>query len=434
MTTANRPASEGALLVVTEDEKRFKRSNSLTPLRVESGGMLSLLDRKLLNTMAMHTQRQGEPGQNAPPDEPGEDINKDYYWTTLAEFCADVQFNSNDTDYLKKSFANLQSIVLSRETANRLSSTVLLSGYQIVNPLGKRGSRVWVGWEFPSAVREEVKRPEIYNWATLHYLNALNTTAGAALYDIANRYCSSPSRLTMKESPDWWYATLCGVPVSSKVKEYKYFKRDVLLCAIEEINAVTDVTIDLSAGDLIEFREKRRVVAIQFRVARKAQQQLELTGPIINTELMQQIADLGMSMRDAENIFATHPENLIRETLKLVEERLNNPSLPSVSSPAGFFRAALKGKYVDNKPKLTPRHQRKPAELPKEAAPDPAASAARDAALAGFDALDETSRQSLLEEFLTQNSHLMEKARRNSNTPLVRKSLAGWLVARNADG
>lgn len=412
----------------TKEDKSFKRPNSMVPIRVESGGTLTLLSRKVLNTVLMHTQRQGDPGQNAPPDELGESINQNFYWTPLCEFVADARFNSNDVEALRAAFLNLQDIRLARDTATRLSTPVLIADYQIKNPTGKKGSRVWVGWELPSAVREIAKRPDIYTKASLHYLNILQTTAGIALYEIAKRYATSDSRLTMKESVDWWYATLCGLPIDSKVKEYKYFKRDVILTAIAEVNALTDITIDKDGGGIIEFRESRRVVALQFRVQMKAQGQLDLSRPVINTDLVQQIADLGMSMRDAENIFSTHAEDLIRDTLRLVADRANNSALEPLASLAAFFRAALKGKYTANKPK--PPAKAVPPPRPPEPEPDPALAAARNEALALFDALGKEEQASRLAEFIAANPYLASQARKNPASPLIRKPLAGWLIKR----
>jgi hypothetical protein len=408
-----------------------KEPNRFVPLRVGSGGTLTLLTRKLINTILFHTQSLSEPGQYAPPDQPGEKINSNFYWVPLTIFSADTNFNSRDTDTLRSALDNLMSIRLHKDTENRLSSSVLLSDYQIVNPTGKHGSRVMVGWELPSAVREAAKNPDIYTRSSVRYLSILQTTAGIALYEIAKRYSTSESRLTMKESVEWWFITLTGVPVGTEPPEYKYFKRDTIKEAMAEVNTTTDVTVEL-----LEFKAGRRVADLQFRVSISPQIQLGLTpAPLINTDLVQRIVDLGVPWIAAENLVVSTDQGLIRDTLAWLDARMASAELSPVDSPAALFRSALRGRYAQGgkqtpakravvtapPPELTPTQK-------PEALPDLDARARTDAAMADFDALPDDQKDAVWSEFLAANQSAGVAYVGSKRFGLVaRKALGVWL-------
>ena len=415
--TPNLPAAED------DEDKRFRRPNRFVPLRVGSGGTLTLLSRKLLNTIIFHTQQLGAPGQDAPPDQPGENINSDYYWLPLTRFTTDANFNSSDVLALRAALDNLTNIKLHKDTEHRLSSGVLLADYQIVNPTGKRGTKVMVGWELTAAVREAARNPDIYAWANVHHLNFLQTTAGIALFEIAQRYVGNESGLTMRESVDYWFDALTGVPVGTKAPEYKYFKRDVIKESMAEVNSLTNLNIEL-----IEHKVGRRVTELQFCVTEKRQVQITLSPPpIINTQLVQRIMDFGVTSKEAEKLFASTEEGLLKATVLYVEERL-----ATIEAPAAYFRIALRDKYAQKQNKKTATGgvvQPQSAQITdQESEPkDPA----RERAMKAFEALPPPERTRTLERFSeTLQEPLAGTYRKQGmGSQLVRKAIEKWLLA-----
>jgi len=409
------------LLPVPED-KNFRRANKVVPMRVASGGTLTLLSRKIFNVMLYHTQKQGMPGTNAPPGDP---VYANYYWVPLATFTADANFNSDDVKALRWSFDNLQSIRIHRDTKSVLGSDVLLSSYRIVNPQEKRGSKVLVGWEMPSAVAALAKNPDLYTWTSIYYLTILRTTAGLALYETAKRYATSETGLTMSEKWEWWFEYLTGVPVGTGAPEYKYFKRDTLQPAMDELNSLTDLHVEL-----LVTKEGRKVDKLQFKVTRKKQERLELSPPpVIDSQIVARIASLGFAQQEAEDIFAAHDEGFLKATLDFTDARLADTKLAPLSNSAAFFRSALRGRYAEAKKRLPEDGKPKIAEQRKEPPPeDPVAKEARQRAIGRFDTLSEFEKAEKLAEFVEANPAMRKAAVKNPQSKIVRESLAGWLA------
>jgi hypothetical protein len=189
-----------------------------------------------------------------------------------------------------------------------------------------------------------VMAPGSYTKLSVYYQALLRSGASLALYEICRRYATNPSRVTNRAEWEWWYGALTGNPVSDTIPEYKYFKRDVLKYAITEINMVTDINVEL-----IEHKQGRRVASLQFKVVPAQQEALALSAPpVIDGELVKRMMALGLSQEDACNLLATTEDGKLRATLDLTETRLRNPKAAKVTSPAGYFKQALRDGYASN--------------------------------------------------------------------------------------
>jgi hypothetical protein len=189
-----------------------------------------------------------------------------------------------------------------------------------------------------------VMAPGSYTKLSVYYQALLRSGASLALYEICRRYATNPSKVTNRSEWEWWYGALTGNPVSEALPEYKYFKRDVLKYAMTEINAVTDINVEL-----IEQKQGRRVASLQFRVTPAQQESLALSAPpLIDGELIRRIMDLGLSQEDACNVLASTEDGKLRATLDLTEGRVKNPKAAKLSSPAGYFKQALRDGYASN--------------------------------------------------------------------------------------
>ena len=103
-----------------------------------------------------------------------------------------------------------------------------------------------VGKYFGAEIKQE------FTVVRLKYLNRLTTTGAVILYPFFCRYLSQRFlRYSVEEMKK-----LLTRNVDYK---YKYFKRDILLPAFEQINALTDIHVDMT-----EFREGRQVTNLDF--------------------------------------------------------------------------------------------------------------------------------------------------------------------------
>jgi hypothetical protein len=316
----------------------FRKANESIGLRVIAG-RLSLLSRKLYNVFIAKAQEHGRPGLNAPVDEESAEL---YFWMPIADVVKDADYNSNDYDTLKEHAQELQNIKVIGESAKMWTSEQLLSGVKIYNTKGlkSKGGTVWLGFAFPPEVMQAILKPNTYTKLSLYYQTQLRSSAGLGLYEVARRYASSPSHLTRREPWEKWYYVISGASLDSQLPEYKYFKRDHLRVAINEINRGTDIEIEL-----LEFREGRRVKEIQFKVFLKQQGALEIPAqPIINTAIINRIVELGVPKAEAATLYASYDEATIVSNLTMVENRIKRG--PAVDSPAAYFKASIKNGYA----------------------------------------------------------------------------------------
>jgi len=399
-------------------KREFRKANEIIAPRVTRGGTLSLLARKIFNVILYHTQRLGVPGANAPGDDPA---YREFYWLPLGELARDTAFNSDDTKVLKESLLKLQDIKVVIDDVKGFASDVLIPKVRVIPD--RRGKATMVGWTIDSTTEKTLLRPEFYTRLSIYYLTSLRTTAGISLYENAKRYATNPSRLTGSETWEWWHDVLTGVPMSHEKPEYKYFKRDVLRPAIDEVNT-TDIRVEL-----IEHKTGRKITHLQFQIERAAQGVLELPPPpVIDTKTIERIQELGINPREAEDIFASHDDRLVKETLDWVRDRMANVTMPRVESPAALFRAALRGRYADSKlpVKNALKAPSTPAGDPESAPPDPAENRAMDQ----FEALPLADRARVLERFAETLKGPLKKTfeTQGLGSAMIRGSLAGWLA------
>ena len=404
--------------------KEFRKANDVISPRVTRGGTLSLLARKIFNVLLYHTQRLGKPGANAPSDDPE---YQEFYWIPLRELASDAAYNSEDNKVLKDSLEKLQDIKIVIDDAKGYASDVLIPKVRIIPD--RRGRPTMVGWTLDSTTERILLRPEFYTRLSIYYLTSLRTTAGISLYENAKRYATNPSKLTVRESWEWWHDVLTGLPVTHEKPEYKYFKRDVLRPAINEVNT-TDIRVEL-----IEHKNGRRITHLQFKIERVVQGALELPPPpVIDTKTIDRIRELGIHPREAEDIFASNDDHLIRLTLDWVSERIVNKTLPKIESPAALFRSAIRGQYAIQKSLIATK---RPSPIPRAVEiEDPAKVAAREAAREHFRGLDAADQDALLAIFEKENVNnpvILRNLRKSGiSSKLVEAPLMIWLSARLA--
>jgi hypothetical protein len=151
----------------------------------------------------------------------------------------------------------------------------------------------------------------------------------------------------MRETWEWWRPILSGTPDTEAgdeaKREYKYFKRDYLRPAIAEVNAVTNIFVEL-----VEHREGRRVAEIQFRVTERKQPMLALDEHpnVFDSTLVDRMVKIGIPLKDAQTLYADSEENRIRAALQMTEQRMRSTTLPPVRSAAALFKDALKKGYA----------------------------------------------------------------------------------------
>ena len=405
-----------------KDLQEFKKTNEAIGLRVVEGS-LTLLSRKLFNVMLHHAQKAQVLGVDAPIDTP---TSKKYFWIKLSELSRDAAYDSRDTQYLKEILHGMQDIKLLMETERQWTSERLVSSITLVNPegLNKHAGQVWLGYAFPPEVHEQVMTPSTYTRLSIVYQSSLKSGQALALYEICRRYATNPSKKTGIHAVEYWHGALTGTPLNPETPPvYKYFKRDVIKPAIAEVNALTDITVEL-----IEHKNGRRVERIQFLVEQAKQPQLEFPAPpVIDTDLIERIERFGFSRADAGDLAARHSEDVVHTAITRMDVRLNAQDKRQLSTPAGYFRWILqdleKNPPQAAQPLVAPPKPKKPAGL---SVMDRFLNARAAEAFVIFKALDEKERKAVLEEFRANNSTKTINLDKGVESPLVRALLSRW--------
>jgi hypothetical protein len=330
--------------------KRAKKTDVVSPSSAElrkaveaiaiqpKSGKITLLTRKLFNVLLAVAQQADESG--------------DTYRALLSDIVANSAFDSNDTALVKEHLRRMVSVQVewstgtsSQKPGRKWGISTLIADAEILEDPNTR--RVWVEFSFAPKIKKKLLDPVQYARLSLQFQSQLRSSAGLALYEICVRYLTNPSHLTMRETWEWWRPILSGTPDTEAgdeaKREYKYFKRDYLRPAIAEVNAVTNIFVEL-----VEHREGRRVAEIQFRVTEQKQPMLALDEHpnVFDSTLVDRMVKIGIPLKEAQTLYADSEENRIRAALQMTEQRMRSTSLPVVRSAAALFKDALKKGYA----------------------------------------------------------------------------------------
>jgi hypothetical protein len=251
--------------VVSPSSAELRKAVEAIAIQPKSG-KITLLTRKLFNVLLAVAQQADESG--------------DTYRALLSDIVANSAFDSNDTALVKEHLRRMVSVQVewstgtsSQKPGRKWGISTLIADAEILEDPSTR--RVWVEFSFAPKIKKKLLDPVQYARLSLQFQSQLRSSAGLALYEICVRYLTNPSHLTMRETWEWWRPILSGTPDTEAgdeaKREYKYFKRDYLRPAIAEVNAVTNIFVEL-----VEHREGRRVAEIQFRVTERKQPMLAL--------------------------------------------------------------------------------------------------------------------------------------------------------------
>lgn len=421
-TKKKKPAVDKLALATPTDAREFRKTNEAIGLRVVEGS-LTLLSRKIFNVMIYHAQEMKLPGLNAPIDTPAA---KKYFWIPLIELARDAAYDSKDTRNLKDLLEKMQNIKLLMENERQWTSERLVSSVTLVNPEGLNGNsgQVWFGYAFPPEVHELVMAPSTFTRLSIVYQSSLKSGSALALYEICRRYATNPSKLTFIQSVEHWYGIITGNPISADAPPvYKYFKRDVIKPAIAEVNALTDISVEL-----VEHKNGRRIEKLQFRVEFNKQPQLEFPAPpVIDSALMERIMKFGLSKGTACDILAKYKDDIIRLAITRVESRMISKNMSPLGAPAGYFRWALQD-LVRNPPS-TAMALAKPSPIAKAAGPsvmDKFLAARSQEALSVYQEMDDKDRKDIFERFKEENQNQALKFDRGIESAMVRSLFSQW--------
>lgn len=312
-----------------------------------------------------------------------------------------------------------------------------------------RGVETIVTWKLPKMIRARLLDPRgFFTRISLEMMTRLRSGASIALYEICCQYVSNDhgkgeGGLTNRATIAAWMPRLTGSRKASY--EYKFFKRDVLMTAIEEINEISDLRVEL-----VEHKVGKKVDELQFRVFRKAlfdkTREAAHVAPaeppaapavrMVDSPHLQRVLGLGASAATAQRIcaqFADDPDYLVRH-LDYVENRGKSANTAPLVNKVAFLKKSLEHGYADEvlptvAAALTKVPQ--PSSTPEEIELQQQELTRRAQTWARFQAMSDTEdKDKLIEAFLRQAGATLKTFYKKSgvNNMIVKMALTQWLI------
>lgn len=315
--------SSTATKELTENPLR-KPVNTLAIVPTKSS-KITVLARKAYNVLLYIAQEQG--------------IDQEVFRAPLQSVLRGVDFNSNAREIVKQHLRAMVSTTVEWQSPTAGEGEAWnVAGLLAHAKVYKQSGENWVEWSFAPNIKRELLEPQRFARLRLDIISQLRRHSGVVLYEICARY--RDVGLTARQPWPWWRPVLTGSPDTedSVKQEYRFFKRDVLKLAIAEINAVTDLTVEL-----IEHKAGRFISDIQFKVAKKQQESLPLRHPPVPVDMSQVVraTAAGIRSEDAEALIQAHGNDAMTTGLDALHKRIANEFPEPLRDPYRYLRALL---------------------------------------------------------------------------------------------
>ena len=452
-----------------------KRPNETIGIVPNGKQRITHLVRRLYSVILLFSQQQGE---------------KEEYAAFLSEMLEAANSSGSNRTQVKAILRDIRAIGVDwnvRDGDREIWKNVGL----IEEPglIDGKGTPTIVTWKLPKIIRARLLDPRgFFTRISLEMMTRLRSGASIALYEICCQYVSNDhgkgeGGLTNRAPIADWMPRLTGSRTADY--EYKFLKRDVLLTAIEEINEITDLRVEL-----VEHKLGRRVGELQFRVFRKqvvdstqvamptatpvttpvtrraptgqvsAAASVE-SGPPSNlaalTPEVQRMLAIGAPLASAERLarrYAPDVAYLLRH-LDYVEARIRSTGTAPLVNKLAFLQKALEHGYADaaalpvmpavpavpvvaaalvrvgSKTGSPAKALVKAVALPKDIALQQRELTLRAEVWKQFQELgDATSKAKLVAEFLGQTGATLKTFYKKNgvNNMIVKASLTDWLI------
>ena len=288
---------------------------------------ITSLGRKSYNVLLHEAQEQG--------------LDKTVFQAPLERIIRGIDFDSNDQALIKKHLRAMVSTTVEWQSPTTgEGSSWNVSGLLAHARLSKLRGQVWVEWSYAVNLKQELLEPTVFARLSLEIISQLRSHAGIALYEICSRY--KDIGRTSRQAWAWWRPVLSGRPETDMTArlEYRIFKRDTLKPAIAEVNAVTDLEIEL-----VEHKAGRFIAELQFLIRRKPQASLPLCQrhEPVDLSLIARAQALGVDDHRAEELADTFGAEALRSGLDALERRLASAFPEPLRDPYRYLKTLMPG-------------------------------------------------------------------------------------------
>lgn len=201
-----------------------------------------------------------------------------------------------------------------------------------------RNGENWVSWSYPPTIMAALREPKRWARIDLEVLARISSYAAVALYEICARYRDNPGGVTSRKPVVWWADALSQAPAGSERREWRKFKNERLKPAIEEINAETDLEVEL-----VEHKQGRAVIEAQFAVRKKrVLPKVREATELVDANLILRAESLGIRELKLEGLIKEFGDDRVREKVEVLERRSANNRLRGIENAYSYLRSLLR--------------------------------------------------------------------------------------------
>ncbi|BAN28159.1 replication initiation protein [Caballeronia insecticola] len=260
---------------------------------------------------------------------------QDLYDVELDYFKWLMRYSSRNNAHLEQVITEAQRALIQATAEAEADGTKPFGSVQLIGRISYVGGRFQ--FRVPPDLIGIIRGPGKSHWLSLRITSLFTLSYARVMYDHLLPYASEgiTDWYTLDELRAWQGS------MGAKAQEFKYFKRDWLAPAVEQINEVSDLHI---AFETRNEPGSRKIARMRFRVARKEMAERLLQTHEDAQALYQTLKqEIGLSSAQLNQI-ASDRETFTDERLQQAIERTRfSLKLGKVSkSPAGFFMKALK--------------------------------------------------------------------------------------------
>jgi len=312
-------------------------------------GKLTAVERKLFNSILMSSISQF----NEHREKSGSGLDGNHTYSAPADELLDVieVGESNLKGSLRKYMLSLRRSEVEWDAPDAKSGVIWSNTTVLPRAeMELRNGRLWARWKLSDELTEAISNTKEFPFTRLDLaqIAKLKSYTAVALYEICARYRNNFLKggdgicLTSASEPEWWVDALTNVlpKVDKKTgevqrREWRKVKSEAVQKAMEEINKETDLDVDL-----IEKKENRSVVLVQFSVRQKRGTSREVqTG---HFDLIKTGLRMGIAQARIETALLSNSPAEVSFALAKFEGRFSKKEMPPIEKPNTYFASILK--------------------------------------------------------------------------------------------
>ncbi|WP_144109711.1 replication initiation protein [Paraburkholderia sp. BCC1886] len=264
---------------------------------------------------------------------------RDLYDVELDYFKWLMRYSSRNNAHLEQVITESQRALIQATASPDADGVKPFGSVQLIGRISYAGGRFQ--FRVPPDLIGIIRGPGKSHWLSLRITSLFTLSYARVMYDHLLPYADEgiTGWFELDELRSWQGA------IGAKAQEFKYFKRDWLAPATEQINEVSDLTL---AYETRNEPGSRKIGRLRFRIQRK-----EMAERVLHThEQAQELyktlkQEIGLSSAQLNQIAADRDTYTDERLEQAIERTRFSLKMGKVSkSPAGFFMKALKEQWV----------------------------------------------------------------------------------------